>query len=155
MMGLIILLAIFGFLLIIAEILLIPGIFITGILGLGALVASCYLGFEYYGTLGGYITIAANTIIAVLCVVFSLRSKTWKKLSLQTEINSKADSRPEDKGIKPGTVGVTVTRLNPMGNVLFGEITAEATAIGGIIDQKQTVEVVRIEGNKIIVKEIK
>ncbi len=152
MMGPIILLALFGFLLIIAEILLIPGIFITGILGLAALVASCYFGFEYYGTVGGYITIAVNTVIAVVCVVFCLRSKTWKKLSLHTEIKSKADSRPEEKGVTVGSVGVTVTRLSPMGNVLFGETTVEATAIGGIIDPQQTVEVVRIEGSKIIVK---
>ncbi len=150
-MGPIILLSIFGFLLIIAEILLIPGIFITGIIGIGSLVASCYFGFEYYGEVGGYITIAVNTIIAVVIVVYCLRAKTWKKLSLNTEIDSKADSTPNEKGIAVGSVGVTSTRLAPMGNVLFGDITAEATALGSLIDADQTVRVVRIEGNKIYV----
>ncbi len=151
-MGPIILLSIFGFLLIIAEILLIPGIFITGIIGIASLVASCYFGYEFYGQTGCYITIAVNTVIAVIIVIYCLRAKTWKKLSLNTEIDSKADAAPEEKGISVGSIGVTSTRLAPMGNVLFGDITAEATAIGSIIDAEKTVEVVRIEGNKIYVK---
>ncbi len=151
-MGPIILLALLGFMLIIAEILLIPGIFITGVLGIAALVASCFLGFEIYGMTGGYIVIAVNTIIAAICVVYSLRSKTWKRFSLNTEIDSKADALPKEKGINVGSTGITITRLNPMGNVLFGENTVEATALGGIIDSQQEVEVIRIEDNKIFVK---
>ena len=80
-----------------------------------------------------------------------LRS-AWKKLSLHTEIDSRTDSRPEDKGISVGSQGVTITRLAPMGKVLFGDTTVECSARNGIIDPGQQVEVILIDDNKIFVK---
>lgn len=153
-MALIISLAVLGILLIIAEIILIPGIFIAGTLGLLSMAASCYFAFDYYGQTAGIITVAANVLLAVVCTVLSLRSKTWKKLSLQTEIDSRADSTPEDKGLTAGMEGMTITRLNPMGKVMFGDTTTECTARNGIIDPGQKVTVILIEDNKIYVKPI-
>lgn len=153
-MALIISLAVLGILLIIAEIILIPGIFIAGTLGLLSMAASCYFAFDYYGQTAGIITVAANVLLAVVCTVLSLRSKTWKKLSLQTEIDSRADSTPEDKGLTVGMEGMTITRLNPMGKVMFGNTTTECTARNGIIDPGKKVTVILIEDNKIYVKPI-
>ena len=133
-MALIISLSILGLLLIIAEIILIPGIFVAGTLGLVSIGAACWLAFDGIGPDAGYITIAANAVLAVVCAVLSLRSKTWKKFSLHTEIDSRTDSRPEDKGITVGSQGVTITRLAPMGKVLFGETTVECSARNGIVD---------------------
>ena len=90
--------------------------------------------------------------LLLIIAVLSLRSKTWKKLSLHTEIDSRTDSRPEDKGIAVGSQGVTITRLAPMGKVLFGETTVECSARNGIIDPGQQVEVILIDDNKIFVK---
>ena len=151
-MALIISLSILGLLLIIAEIILIPGIFVAGTLGLVSIGAACWLAFDGFGPDAGYITIAANAVLAVVCAVLSLRSKTWKKLSLHTEIDSRTDSRPEDKGIAVGSQGVTITRLAPMGKVLFGETTVECSARNGIVDPGQQVEVILIDDNKIFVK---
>ena len=74
-MGLIITLILVGILLIIAEIILIPGIFITGLIGLGSLVASCYIGWTEFGQTGGIITILLNIILLSLFVVLALRAK--------------------------------------------------------------------------------
>ncbi len=151
-MALIISLSILGLLLIIAEIILIPGIFVAGTLGLVSIGAACWLAFDGFGPDAGYITIAANAVLAVVCAVLSLRSKTWKKLSLHTEIDSRTDSRPEDKGIAVGSQGTTITRLAPMGKALFGDITVECSARNGIVDPGQQVEVILIDDNKIFVK---
>ena len=151
-MALIISLSILGLLLIIAEIILIPGIFVAGTLGLVSLRPACWLAFDGIGPDAGYITIAANAVLAVVCAVLSLRSKTWKRLSLHTEIDSRTDTRPEDKGIAVGSQGTTITRLAPMGKVLFGDTTVECSARNGIIDPGQQVEVILIDDNKIFVK---
>lgn len=153
-MALIISLSIIGLLLIIAEIILIPGIFVAGTLGLVSIAAACWFAFSGYGPQAGYITIAANAVLAIVCTVLSLRSKTWNKLSLHTEIDSHTDSKPEDKGIAAGSRGVTITRLAPMGKVLFGDITVECSARNGIIDPGQNVEVLLTEDNKIFVKPV-
>lgn len=151
-MALIISLSVIGLILIIVEIILIPGIFITGLLGLAAMIASCYLSFASFGQTAGIIVSSANIILGVGCIVLSLRSKTWRKLSLETEIDSKTDSSPIDKGIEVGSTGKTITRLNPMGKAMFGDLTAEVTARNGIIDPNCIIEVVLIEDNKIYVK---
>ena len=150
-MGLIITLILVGILLIIAEIILIPGIFITGLIGLGSLVASCYIGWTEFGQTGGIITILLNIILLSLFVVLALRAKTWRKLSLTTEIDSKSDSTPQEKGISIGMEGLTLTRLAPMGKVLLGTQSVEATAIDGIIDPQKSVVVTQIIENKIYV----
>lgn len=151
-MALIISLTIIGILLIIAEIALIPGIFVAGTLGLLAMAGSCWLAFDQYGQTAGLITIAVNILLAVTSTVLTLRSKTWKKLSLNTEIDSRTDSAPEDKGIAVGSEGKTITRLAPMGKVLFGDVTVECTARNGLIDPGQEVTVILIDDNKIYVK---
>ncbi len=151
-MALIISLSILGLLLILAEIVLIPGIFIAGSLGLISMAAACWFAFDGFGPDAGYITIAANALLAMVCTVLALRSKTWKKLSLHTEIDSRTDSRPEDKGITVGCHGTTVTRLAPMGKVLFGDTAVECSVRNGIIDPGQEVEVILIDDNKIFVQ---
>lgn len=152
-MGLIITLILLGVLLVIIEIVLIPGIFVTGILGLISLVASCFYAFKLYGNTGGIITIIVNIVIMIVALSLALRARTWKKLSLKTEIDSKTDTNPEDKGLKCGDTGETITRLGPTGKAMFGETIVEATARNGIIDPHKEVEITHIEDNKIYVKQ--
>lgn len=151
-MALIISLSVLGLLLIIAEIVLIPGIFVAGTLGLASMAGACWLAFDNFGPEAGCITIAADALLTVVCTVLTLRSKTWKKLSLHTEIDSRADTNPEDKGITVGMHGTTITRLAPMGKVLFDGTAVECSARNGIIDPGQEVEVILIDDNKIFVK---
>lgn len=151
-MALIITLIIVGILLITAEIILIPGIFVTGVLGLASLVGSCYFAFTEYGQLGGIITIAVNIILVVLFVILALRSNTWKKLSLDTKIDSKVDFRPEEKGLSIGQSGITITQLNPMGKARINNIFVEVTSQGEIVGPNTEIEIVLIEDNRVYVK---
>ena len=154
-MGLIITLIILGIILLLVEILLIPGFAVTGILGLLSLAGSCYFAFQEYGTVGGSIVIAVNIILIVTLLVYALRANTWKKLSLHTEIDSKADQKPEEKGIEIGQKGVTMTRLNPMGKARIQNVILEVKSLDGFIDNDCPIEVSAIEDNQVIVKEIK
>ena len=151
-MGLIITLMLLGVLLIIIELVLIPGIFITGIIGLGALVGANLHAFKIYGNTGGIIVVLITIIIVCVALFFALRAKTWRALSLKTEIDSKTDNAPEEKGLKKGDIGETLTRLSPSGKVLFGNQTVEANVRNGMIDPNKQVEIINIEDNKIFVK---
>ena len=154
-MALIITLILLGIILLLVEILLIPGFAVTGILGLASLAGSCYFAFTEYGAVGGTITIAVNIALIVLFLVYALRAKTWKRLSLHTEINSKADKKPEEKGIEPGQKGIAMTRLNPMGKARINNIVLEVKSMDGFIDNDRTIEVAYIEDNQVIVRESK
>lgn len=152
-MGLIVALIILGLVLLLAEILLIPGIGIAGILGVLSMGGSCYWAFHEYGTSAGLLVLAIILVLLVLFLIWVLRAKTWEKMSLKTNISSKAVV-PE-VAVYVGDRGLTVTRLAPMGNVRFGDRVLEVTSIDGIINSSKEVEVVMIEDHRVFVKECK
>ena len=152
-MGRIISLIIVGLVLMFAEIMIIPGVGFAGILGVAAMGGSCYYAFHEYGTTAGYITLASIVLLMIILIVWSLRSKTWKKMALDTNITSKAVV-PETE-VKVGDKGVSVTRLAPMGNARFGTDVLEVTALEGMIANGKDIEVAMLDGQKIYVKESK
>ena len=151
---LIITLIIAGLLLLAAELVLIPGFGVAGILGVTSLVGSCWVAFTQVGTTAGIITLIANILLAIISTVLVLRSKTWKKLSLGTNIEAKVDTTPVEKGISVGDKGTTITRLAPGGKVMLGTNMLEAFSRDTIIEPGIDVEVCEIQGNKIYVKQI-
>lgn len=149
-MGLIIALVLVGLVLILAEILLIPGVGVAGILGLLSLGGSCYYSFYEFGNLTGGIVTGVNALLLVITLIYVLRAKTWKRMSLETNIDSKAVD-DDSSYIAVGDKGQTVTRLAPMGMVRFGERTVEVKALEGILESGTDVEVVMIEDRRIYV----
>ena len=152
-MGFIITLILVGLVLIFAEILLVPGVGIAGILGLLSLGGSCYYAFSEMGTTAGTIVTAVNAVLVVAFTIWILRAKTWKKMALETEIQSKAVPM-ESTVLAVGDKGKTVTRLAPMGTVRFGDHVVEVKALEGMIDPDVAVQVVLIEDNKISVETV-
>ena len=151
-MGLIITLILLGLVLIFAEILLIPGIGVAGILGLFSIGGSCFYAFHQMGTTVGVIVTVADAALLVALTIWVLRAKTWKKLTLETTVDGKAVAA--DEAILVGERGVTVTRLAPMGMVRFGGESVEVKALEGMIDPGVDVEVVMIEDKKIYVQPV-
>jgi len=143
----------FGILFILIETLLVPGIGVAGVLGLGSLIASCWYAFAYISTTAGIIVTAAELVVVVALILYVLRSKTWKKLELDTEIASKVNL--DSSRVKVGDSGETLTRLAPMGNARIGSLTCEVKSSDGrMIAPHTAVEVDRIEDGKIMVKPI-
>lgn len=151
-MGLIIFLLLLGDILVLAELLLIPGTIFTGLLGLGSIVGSCYLAHEHLGTTPSVVIFIVNIVVLVVATVVLLRAKTWKKLSLDTKLEGGYEQKVDEKGMEVGQEGVTVTRLAPMGKAEFGGAGVEVTSEEGIIDAKSPVVISKIEDNKIFVK---
>ncbi len=153
-MTLIITLVAIGIFLLAVEVLIIPGLGFAGILGLLAIVGAVILAFTQFGHITGLIVLAAVIIITSLSTWLMLRSKTWKKVSLNESINSKVDLHPTEKGLLPGTKGFAISRLAPGGKARFGNIDTEVHSRIGIINNGAAVEIVDINDNKIIVKQI-
>jgi len=153
-MGFIITLIFVGLVLIFAEILLIPGVGIAGVLGLLSMGGSCFYAFSEFGTTTGIIVSVVNAVLIVALTIWVLRAKTWKRMSLETNIDSKAVSS-ESSMISVGDQGKTLTRLAPMGSARFGNSVVEVKALEGILEPDVLVEVVLIEDNKVYVKPLR
>lgn len=150
--GIIIILLI-ALLLIFLEIFVLPGINVAGILGLLLMIAGIYLGYRQIGTPTAHYILATTLILGTLIMFFGLRSSTWRKVALDTAIESKvADDVSEN--VKVGDRGTALTRLGPIGTVLINGKTFEAKS-ANIIDAKTEIEVTEIDGNEIIVKPLK
>ena len=150
-MGFIIILILVGLVLIIAEILLIPGIGIAGVLGLLSMGGSCFYAFNQLGTNAGVIVTIVNAALIVALTIWVLRAKTWKRFTLNTNIDSKAIDLFEDK-LSVGDRGRTLSRLSPMGSAKIMDEVYEVKALEGMIDSGVEIEVVLIEDNRIYVK---
>ncbi len=150
-MGFIITLILVGLVLMFAEIMLIPGVGIAGILGLLSIGGSSFYAFSEFGNTTGAIVTAVNAVLLLAMAVYVLRAKTWKRMSLETNIDSKA---VENVTVALGDRGKTVTRLAPMGSARFGNYIVEVKALEGMLDPEVVVEVVMIEDNRVYVKPV-
>lgn len=148
----IVLLLFVGILLCLLEVLVIPGVTVAGIGGLITMGFGVYFSYVEFGLWGGHLVLFTVVAINVIIIVYSLKSKTWNKLMLNSKVESAVDS--DISKLSVGQTGVCLTRLAPMGKVLIDKYEVEAQSIGCLIDAKTKIEIVKIENTKIIVKQI-
>ncbi|MDD2243145.1 MAG: NfeD family protein [Dysgonamonadaceae bacterium] len=141
-----------GLLFLMIEIFLLPGISIAGIAGIIFLIGGIVFAFTYIGSTAGTITLIASVVLIAVTFVLLLRSKSLKKIALNTEITSTVDNS-DFKNINVGDKGVTISRLNPMGKVMVNNVIVEAkTYDGGMIDEETEIIVEKVESMNIIVR---
>ncbi len=150
----IILLILTGVLLIILELLVIPGITISGLSGLGLMAGGVYISYSKFGVVTGNWVLFITLIITVSLIIWALRGKTWKRFSLNTEISDNVETFSED-AIKIGDIGNTITRLNPMGKVRVNDIEVEARCPDNFVDPQVEIEVTKVTKTYIFVKPTK
>jgi membrane-bound ClpP family serine protease len=147
----IILMILAGLILFLLELLVIPGISIAGIGALILMGLSVYLAFSLFGITIGTIVLVGVLISMGLILALTFRSKTWRRVSLHAQVDSRANDVTV-YGIAAGDAGITVTRLGPVGMVQVGEHRVEGHSEGPFIDQQSPVIVVRVEPSFIVVK---
>lgn len=139
-----------GAILILMEFLIFPGVNVAGVLGFICIIGGIYSGYSFYGAAAGHFILLGTTLFGAGTTWYVLRTKTWKRLSLETSIDSVVEGVGES--IHVGDDGECIGRLAPMGNVRVGELIVEAESQSGYIDANQKVEVIKVFKNKIIVK---
>ena len=89
----------------------------------------------------------------LVAVIYSLRAKTWQRLSLKEQVTSSSMPSPAEV-LQPGMQGVAISRLAPMGKVNINGALYEAKSTDVYIDARSTVEVVGFENFNVIVKKV-
>ena len=137
-----------GLVLLILEFLVFPGVNVAGILGFACVVGAVWLAYSTMGTTVGHFTLLALCGFGVPYYV--LRSKTWRRMQLHTQIDSTVEG--VDESIREGDIGMTQGRLAPMGKVRVGDSVVEAESRSGYIEENREVIVLKVYKNKIVVK---
>jgi len=133
------------------EILVIPGTGVAGIIGFILIGIGVWQAYVYYGTVSGHWVLAGTFVATIAVLVLSLRSKTWRKVMLKSEIDGRVNL-VDEINLKKGDEGKTVSRLAPMGKALFGTEYYEVKTQGDFIDPGTEVIIEKIEDHKIFVK---
>lgn len=147
-------LIIIGFLFLLLEILVLPGTSVAGIIGFILIAIGVYQAYAMYGNVAGTLTLAGSVIFSVIALWLALKSGTWRRASLKSEIASRVNLVNAEQ-IKVGDIGKSISRLAPMGKANINGTYFEVSSNGQMIDQGSEIEVIKIVGNKITVKLIK
>jgi membrane-bound ClpP family serine protease len=152
--AIIIFLIVIGLALLVVEVVVLPGITVAGIAGLLLCACSIFLTYRWYeNTVGTYVLIGTS-ILFIVFLIYALRAKTWDRLSLHAEIDSRVNVVDTDH-IKQGDRGMTVSRLAPMGKIIIHDQIMEGKSEFGLIDENKEIEVVHVSESTVIVQEIK
>jgi membrane-bound ClpP family serine protease len=146
----IIILLLVGFLLLLVELLLTPGI-IVGTFGMLCMAGAVYLTFENYGNVAGAWVLGGTVLSSMFVVIFALKSGIWDRMASKDVISGRVNVVEKDR-IKVGDKGMTLSALRPTGNAFISGIRVEVVSQGESIDSHQEVEVIKLQNNRIIVK---
>lgn len=140
-----------GLLMVVIEILVIPGGGVAGILGFVLMVAGVWLSYSRMGLTAGHLTISTTLLLNFVVLIYALRSKTWEKAMLKRNIDSKVNIIDEED-LRVGDSGRTVSRCSPSGKALINGKFFEVHARSEFIDEDIEIEVIKVEKNKIFIK---
>lgn len=149
----ILLLLIGGLLLLVLELVAIPGTTIAGISGVGLLIYGIIRVYAEYGDTWGTISFVVSLVIGLSLLFYSLRAKTWRRFALNHTIEGKVNEIKEED-YKVGDKGISITRLASVGIAEFNGERIEVFSATSFVDPKTKIEIERIEGNKIYVRPI-
>ena len=145
-----------GIILVLLEFFLPGGI--IGFIGFGSIIGSLFMAAQdpVHMTVSLLVAIAASILVFILFVkVFGKSMKFFKKLIL-------TDATTTEKGYVShknrvellGTVGMALTDLRPSGTAVIDDERIDVVSEGGFILKGSSIKIVKVEGSRIVVREI-
>ncbi|KAB7709212.1 nodulation protein NfeD [Bacillus aerolatus] len=151
-----VLLFIVGAILIVAELFLPGGI--AGILGIAAVTGSILLAGDDVRWMGLSLIIAmavAITAMILMVKVLGKKMKFFKKIILTDSTNSESGYVSNvNRTELLGKIGITKTPFRPAGTVVIDGERIDAVTEGGFLGAEKEVKVVKVEGARIVVREL-
>lgn len=148
---LIIILIIAGLLFLLLEVMVIPGTTVVGVAGFALIAFSVWESYHTFGTPLGHFVLLGTIFFTILTIYLSLKSKTWNKIMLKTEVDGRVNEL-DTNHIKVGDSGISVSRLAPSGKAIFNDEYFEVHTNGEFIDQETNILVTHFLDNKVFVK---
>lgn len=152
-----ILVLLLGMLALVLEVFIVPGFGVAGITGIiliawGILLLAIDLT---QATMALVVALVATVAVFFFGLKFFKKFNIWQKLTLNTRQNREAGYvAPQSELILyVGKVGKAMTPLRPSGTAeVFGQ-RLDVVTEGGFIPAGTTIEIVRVEGTRIVVRE--
>lgn len=140
-----------GLILLLAEVLFVPGTTVVGVLGFAVSFAGIVYAFiSFDATVAWWVTGVA-VILNLAAIVYGFSSGVWNRFSLKSAMHGGAfDGRTDD--LQVGLFGTTISDLKPIGKATFNDKIYEVKSADGFISVGTEVTIIKIENNIILVK---
>lgn len=151
----IILLILAGIILLVIEIIFVPGTTILGIIGGSLMVFGVIISYSKFGNQVGTVVLLSTIVVGGAVTIISFRSGMWKRFALKSTSKSKVN---EDVKIEHllGAEGVTLSALRPFGKAEIYDKTYEVKTLGMYLNPGAKIKVTQVDKNhKIFVEQIK
>ena len=153
-----------GILLLLLEIFVIPGFGITGISGIILILAGIFLSLVKHPLSApkaqlaqAFYTLSFAIIITFIGIILSWkflpRTGLWRRIILSSA-ETKKEGFQSTTSLESylGKTGRSLSALRPTGRAIIEEKTLDVITEGEFIDKDKAIKVIKVEGNKIIVR---
>ena len=135
------------------EVFLIPGVSIAGLAGAAFGLCGVVYAFMALGVTAGIITLFVGLVLFAIFTYILMKGKTLDRLSLKKNLDE-TEVFNDLSELSVGQRGKTLSRLAPMGKVIFDGKIYEARCLDALVEAGVDVEVTNIEGTSLTVKVI-
>lgn len=140
-----------GLVLIVIEVIFVPGTTIVGLSGFLIAVIGLALSFIYFGRDTGWMMVGGTAIFSGVLFYFSFKTGVWSKFALKSSIDSKVNEGVVEQ-FKEGMEGVAVSALRPVGNAEIDNKIIEVTTLGEYVPSGSKIRIIKISNNQITVE---
>lgn len=142
-----------GLLLVIVELIFVPGTTIIGILGFILTAIGIWIGYAALGTDTGHVILAITVLIGGLAIFYSFRSDSWARFALKEQNKGRVNEEYQHT-LQVGEEGKTISALRPQGTAIFADRHHEVQTQGEFLAPNTPVRIIKLNQNKIIVEAI-
>ena len=146
-------LVLFGLLLLVVEVIFVPGTTVVGVGGFVSLVLGIGFAFRYFGSEIGWMVTGGAALTFGVGFYFSFKTNVWKRFSLKSSIKSKVNEG-ETENLVAGEEGVAISALRPVGKAELTSKIYEVKTQGQYIDSGTRIRIVKIISNQIFVEPV-
>ena len=140
-----------GFVLLLIEIFLIPGIGFTGLFGAGFICVGGGLVWVEHGMAAGLATLIGSGIVTMFLVWGFWRSGAAGRFILDARVDADSDERVARAKLS-GLTGVAITSLRPAGQAEIEGQRYDVVTDGGFVGVGVQVTVIEVEGFRVVVE---
>jgi membrane-bound ClpP family serine protease len=150
-----ILLLLAGIVLIVIEIIFVPGTTIIGIIGVALVAFGVIIAYSKFGPQVGTIVLIVAALAGGGVTVLSLRSGVWKRFALKSTMTGKFNDEIKIKHLL-GAEGITVSACRPFGKAEIYDKVYEVKTLGLYLNAGSRIRVIKVdESQKIYVEQVK
>jgi len=142
-----------GLLLIILEIIFIPGTTLVGFIGAASVIVSMVYTYIIYGSTVGNWSLLALLIVSSVGFYVLIKSNVWSKMALNDKEQFKTNEDLLSK-IKLGDEGLAISDLKPMGKALINNCEYTVQSNIGFIEVNSKIKIIHVQASKILVEKL-